>query len=134
MKHIKFGLNQLTVFGGEILIDCILHSTVLCCLCVPEPCVVVNFGILYPANSVPSTRCLDESNTLRFFIDIFSQIPICFVNDSGKNVRVHTGHFSKFNSIFVDGIISSCLISCSNSIGSGVCTGSGDGELNSANT
>lgn len=132
MKHIKFGLDQLTVFGGEILIDCVLHSTV-CSLCVPEPC-VVSFGILYPANSVPSTRCLDESNTLRFFIDIFSQIPICFANDAGTNVRVQIGHFFKFNSIFVDGITSSCLISCSNSIGSGVCTGSGDGELNSANT
>lgn len=78
---------------------------------------------LYEANSVPSTRCRDESKTFRFFVFIFSHIPMCLANESGTKVREHIGHFSNSSFTFVDGTISNVSINFSNSIvsGSGVC-------------
>lgn len=46
----------------------------------------------YVSNSVPSRRCRNESNTPRFCKCIFSQMPTCFSNADGVNVREHIAH------------------------------------------
>ena len=42
--------------------------------------------------SVPWMRCLAESKTLRFFVAMTWQIPLCLSKDSILKVRKHIGH------------------------------------------
>jgi hypothetical protein len=88
-RHTK---STLTVLGVELFTG----SDTLCadtagdtvdCLC-GSP----KFFGKYWAMSVPSRRCRDESKIFRFFVVIFSQMPMCLASVSGTNVRAHIGH------------------------------------------
>jgi hypothetical protein len=81
LSHVR----QLTVFGGETLFSNLAG----------------NFGVTVgddgvTVNSVPFSRCFDESKTFRLFVLTFSQIMTCFINVSGANLREQTGHKSSF--------------------------------------
>ena len=65
--------DQLTVFGGETRVSTGAEAT----------------------NSVPLSRCRDESKGLRFFVLTRSQIRTCFRRDSEANLRLQLGHKSK---------------------------------------
>lgn len=85
--------SKLTILGGETRFSCFRG-----CSFGPS----VGDVETTPVNSVPCSRCLDESKGFRFLVLIFSQMMTCFMSDSGENFREQTGH--KSNRMFAGGI------------------------------
>lgn len=92
--------GQLTVFGGETRL-----SNFSGC----ERATVGDVATT-AANSVPFSRCLDESKGFLFFVLIFSQMMTCFISASGENFREQTGHKSRRT--FAGGISMNISFSC----------------------
>lgn len=104
--------SKLTIFGGETRFSYFRGC---------------NFGPSVgdvettPVNSVPWSRCFDESKGFRFFVLIFSQMMTCFISDSGENFREQTGHRS--SRMFGGGISMKISLSCWCSSGCWCCSG-----------
>lgn len=104
--------SKLTIFGGETRFSYFRGC---------------NFGPSVgdvdttPVNSVPWSRCFDESKGFRFFVLIFSQMMTCFISDSGENFREQTGQRS--SRMFGGGISIKISLSCWCSSGCWCCSG-----------
>lgn len=81
--------DQLTVFGGETRVSIGAEATI---------------------NSVPLSRCRDESKGLRFFVLTRSQMRTCLRRDSEANLRLQLGHKSK--RIFGEGMSMKISLIC----------------------